>query len=497
MKAVILSTFDLRNLDPVYEWTNEFLIPIVNKPIVEHQIELLKNYEILDVILILRDRPFETEKYFEKGERWGVNISYSLEKEYKGITSSLFRLGNRLDDTFIFLSANIVTNFNVSDFVQAHEKSGSDLTYFTSSFENDLVEVNSDDEIEDFYPFLMSRKALEAVSKNRSLKSLKEIIHFLIENNFKVSSWRKDEDFTHIETIDDYWNVNKDILNGKYEGIIISPGYEERESFWLGARTKIEQGVKIDKPVVIGRNCILESSSVIDDHSIIGDNVIVDKFAKIKNSIILSDSYIGPHTSVENSIVYKNNLFNINSKVNIFVGEQFILGSSEGQEISKKGSRFMNTLVAVGLLVIFSPILLLMLFLSLILPFKKLFYSEKRIGDFEVIDLQGNRAPKTFDMYCFRSGFRLLHKLPGLWNVVKGDIWLVGNTPLTNEELSQITEEWQKVRFEVPPGLFNFWEIESKEEPTWEEKIIMENFYAKTRNTKLNIRILLKSIFPF
>ncbi len=497
MKAVILSTFNLRNLEPVYEWTNEFLIPIVNKPIVEHQIELLKHYEILDIILILRDRPFESEKYFEKGERWGTNISYSLEKENKGISSSLFRLGNRLDETFIFLSANVVTNFNISDFVQEHEKSESDLTYFVSSFENSLVGVQSDDEIENFYPFLMSKKALEAVTQNRSLHSLKEIIYFLIENNFKVSSWRKDEDFTHLETIDDYWKVNQDILKGKYKGLIISPGYEEREGFWLGARTKIEQGVKIDKPVVIGRNCILESAVSIDENSIIGDNVIIDKFAKIKNSIIISDSYIGPHTSVENSIVYKNNLFNIDSKVNIYVGEEFILGSSEGQEISNKGNRFMNTLVAVGLLVIFSPLLLLMLLLSLILPFKKLFYTEERTGDFEVIDLQGNRAPKTFKMNCFKSNFRLLHKLPGLLNVIKGDIWLVGNTPLSKEELSQITEEWQKVRFEAPPGLFHFWEIESKEEPTWEEKIIMENFYAKTRNTKLNVRILMKSIFPF
>lgn len=497
MKAVILSTFDLTNLEPVYEWTNEFLIPIVNKPIVEHQIELLKQNEILDIILILQDRPFETEKYFEKGERWGVNISYSLEKEYKGITSSLFRLGNRLDGTFIFLSANVVTNFNISDFIKEHEKSESDLTYFVSSFENSLVNLQNADKIENFYPFLMNKKALEAISKNRSLHSLKEIIQFLLDNNFKVSSWRKDQDFTHLEKIEDYWKVNGDILKGKYKGLIISPGYEEREGFWLGARTKIARGVKIGKPVVIGRNCILESAVSVDECSIIGDNVIIDKFVKIKNSIILSDSYIGPHTSIENSIVYKNNLFNIDSKVNIFVGEEFILGSSEGQEISNKGNRFMNTLVAVGLLVVFAPLLFLMFLLSLILPFKKLFYTEDRKGDFKVIDLQGNRVPNTFKLNCFKSKIKLLHKLPGLLNVIKGDIWLVGNTPLTQEEFSQITEEWQKVRFEAPPGLFHFWEIESKEEPTWEEKIIMENFYAKTRNTKLNVRILMKSIFPF
>ncbi|HQN19769.1 MAG TPA: sugar phosphate nucleotidyltransferase, partial [Syntrophobacteraceae bacterium] len=85
MKAVILPTARTEELAPLTSWFPEFLLPVVNKPIVEHVIELLARHDVREILMILKHMPFETETYFGDGSRWGVHLSYSLLGSYDGI----------------------------------------------------------------------------------------------------------------------------------------------------------------------------------------------------------------------------------------------------------------------------------------------------------------------------------------------------------------------------------------------------------------------------
>ena len=104
--------------------------------------------------------------------------------------------------------------------------------------------------------------------------------------------------------------------------------------------------------------------------------------------------------------------------------------------------------------------------------------SEERYGSNEVFDLQGNARPKVFDFYFFKSRSALISKLPGLINVLKGDINLVGNSLLTHKQVESLRDEWEIMRFKAPAGLFHFWEVEGERDLTWEEKIV---YYADKR----------------
>ena len=123
MKAVILPTAKTDALVPLTSWLPEFLLPVVNKPLVEHLIELLARHEIKDIVLVLKHMPFETEAYFGDGSRWGVHLSYSLLRTYRGLADALGHLDqSRLDDPFLCLPADIVTDFDFSSFINTRRE---------------------------------------------------------------------------------------------------------------------------------------------------------------------------------------------------------------------------------------------------------------------------------------------------------------------------------------------------------------------------------------
>ncbi|MCC7430379.1 sugar transferase, partial [bacterium] len=174
----------------------------------------------------------------------------------------------------------------------------------------------------------------------------------------------------------------------------------------------------------------------------------------------------------------------------------FIIGDAKRELISSSQNRFLNLFLALFLFALFLPVFLLLYFYHLLSPSERYFCTQEMFSSFEIIDLVGTSEPKAFSLYLFNSKIKFFRKIPGLINVIKGDLCVVGNAPLTEEETKLITEKWQKLRFEAPIGLFHFWEVESKDEPTWEEKITMDNFYAQTRSFGLDLKILFKYFLP-
>ena len=103
--------------------------------------------------------------------------------------------------------------------------------------------------------------------------------------------------------------------------------------------------------------------------------------------------------------------------------------------------------------------------------------------------------PRAFILYAFRSKSPFVRKLPGLMNVIKGDMNLVGNSPLSKEEVASLSDEWENLRFDAPTGLFHLWEVQGDSNITWEEKLVTENYYTSTRSFWGDVKILIKSIF--
>jgi lipopolysaccharide/colanic/teichoic acid biosynthesis glycosyltransferase len=85
-----------------------------------------------------------------------------------------------------------------------------------------------------------------------------------------------------------------------------------------------------------------------------------------------------------------------------------------------------------------------------------------------------------------------LDELPQLFNVVKGDMTLVGPRPAIPYEVSEYPT-WYRERFSVKPGLTGYWQVSGRNERTYEEMVRLDIEYAERRSLGLDLRILLKT----
>jgi lipopolysaccharide/colanic/teichoic acid biosynthesis glycosyltransferase len=160
-----------------------------------------------------------------------------------------------------------------------------------------------------------------------------------------------------------------------------------------------------------------------------------------------------------------------------------------------------------GLLVLFPVIIIVMWNITQKLG-SPVFFKQKRPGIdgkvFEMIkfrtmldavDASGNPLPDEQRMTSLGSFLRSssLDELPGLWNVLKGDISLVGPRPLLVEYLS-LYSEVQARRHELKPGITGWAQINGRNAISWEDKFKLDVWYVDNRSFWLDIKILLITV---
>ena len=113
----------------------------------------------------------------------------------------------------------------------------------------------------------------------------------------------------------------------------------------------------------------------------------------------------------------------------------------------------------------------------------------------DALDSEGNPLPDSERLTNFGKALRntSLDELPGLWNVIKGDMSLVGPRPLLMEYLPLYNEE-QKRRHLMRPGITGYAQVNGRNSVAWEERFKLDTWYVDNHSLLLDIKILLKTV---
>lgn len=500
MKALIFPTGSPDRLAPLTQWIPESLLTVVNKPVVEHLLELLARSDVHQVVMAVSHMPYETESYFGRGERWGLDISYCLVKEVVGVASVLKRTWSQIQDDVLILPANIVTDLSISALAAFHEQHRADLilSVVRSKGQNDHVISLADENLgigAAWGPAVLSADAATRAMAEPAVRDLTGIAQRFHEQGQNVAMYRAGFSMKAIESVDDYLAVNRLALRGNFGGLIL-PGEEVRTGIRSGMRARIHPRCKVSGPASLGNNCSVERDAVIGSDTVIGDNVVIDQGAVVKNSVILADTYVGSHTEVKNSVIWKKTIFDVTRGIEVYVEDDIILGDMDKPFLTDQFARAFNLAAGLFFSICSFPVWGVCFLYHLVRPGREFFRTETCYGNYEVIDFQGKVAPRPFAHYAFRSRYWWIRKLPGLFNVIKGEMSMVGNAPLNSEQLGNLDEEWQALRAKAPIGLFHLWEAEGRPDPSWDEQLVSEAYYAGGRTMWGDIVILLKCLMP-
>lgn len=443
------------------------MMPVGDKPLLQRLVETLVRSGVTAVTLVVAEGGFDVASHFGVGLRWGVPITIALERGFAGVGESLSRLVSGLPEQVLVCTRLLLTDRDIGVALGAEAgKDGPRVLVDDSGAPTDLLLLGAKD-IAILPSGLGSARALAGMPPVR------------LGN---VASG-------HVLAVDDlpsYFEANTRWLRSD-----TAPDGDTASAPRLGRRCRVDRAASLSPPVAIGPNASIGAGCQIGPDTVIGDSVIVDDGAQVTRSVVWPGAYIGPDLTIHDAIV-ADNLIVTRAGTVLAVPDPFLLGSGAPREIQDMLSGLLQKILAGLGLVLASPLLLAAWLLSLFRP--GVFVTNHRTGQLAPTDLRGGKTPRPVRYRTLAIGAPVVRHLPALWDVVRGELRLVGVEALEAKEAEALLGSWQDLRFSRPPGLLHPWHALGIADPTEEEKRVMENYYARTWSLKEDCGLLLRSV---
>ena len=339
MKAMILAAGKGTRVRPITYTIPKPLIPILQKPVMEFLVELLRLHGFDEIVVNVSHLADEIENYFRDGQKFGVQIAYSFEgridEEGKLVGEAIGSAGGMrriqdfapfFDDTFVVLCGDALIDLDLTAAVKWHKSKGAIATVVMKTVPKEEVSsygVVVTDETGRIKAFQEKPKVEEALSTNINTGIYifePEVLDYipsgveydigsqlfpkLVEMNAPFYAVPMDFQWVDIGKVPDYWQAIRDVLKGKVKNVSI-PGREVRPGVYAGLNVAANwDKLDITGPVYIGGMTHIEDGVKIIGPTMIGPNCWVCKGATIDNSIIFDYSRLGPGVRLVDKLVF-------------------------------------------------------------------------------------------------------------------------------------------------------------------------------------------------
>jgi mannose-1-phosphate guanylyltransferase/phosphomannomutase len=321
------------------------MVPLVNRPMLEHILLLLKRHGVTDVILTVQYMASYIQNQIGNGSDLGMTVTYSVEEHPLGTAGSVRQAAESLDDTFLVISGDALTDFNLKSIVEYHKqrKAMATLTLYRVSnpLEYGVVVTGEDGAIRQFQEkpswsevvsdtintgiYVLEPAIFEFYERDQVFDFSKDLFPLLLKADKPLFGYVADGYWTDVGSIEEFVRASRDVLAGKVE---IDWNAEQIDGVWKEAGAEVDRGAQIHGPVYLGRDVKIANGAVIHGPSVITDNTVVERRAHIDRSIIWRNTYVGQHSEVRGAVIGAECNIQPNTVVfeNAVVSDHTILG---------------------------------------------------------------------------------------------------------------------------------------------------------------------------
>ena len=312
MRAVLMAGGSGTRLRPLTCDLPKPMVSVLNRPIAEHIINLLKRHNITEIIATLYYLPDVMRDYFQDGSDFGVQMTYAVEEEQPlGTAGCVKNIEQWLDDTFITISGDAITDFDLQAAIAFHREKKSQatlvLTRVPNPVEFGVVITDKDGRIKRFLEkpslseifsdtvntgiYILEPEVLKYLPENEESDFSKDLFPLLLEKGEPMYGYVADGYWCDVGHLEAYREAQYD---GLYKKVKLDfPYYEKSEGIWIGSNTYIDSSAIIETPALIGDNCRIGARVRIEAGTVIGDNVTIGSDADLKRPIIWNGASIG------------------------------------------------------------------------------------------------------------------------------------------------------------------------------------------------------------
>ncbi len=338
MKAMILAAGKGTRVRPITHTTPKPMIPILQKPVMEFLLELLREHGFDEIMVNVSHLAEEIENYFRDGQRFGVQIAYSFEGRIEdgeligdalGSAGGLKRIQDFqpfFDDTFVVLCGDALIDLDLTEAVRRHREKGAMASLITRRVPIDevssygVVVTDPNGRVRSFQEkptvaeaasdmintgiYIFEPEVLDFIPSGEPFDIGSDLFPRLVQADAPFYALPMEFEWVDIGKVPDYWQAIRSVLQGHVRQVQI-PGKEVRPGIFTGINVAADwDKITVQGPIYVGGMTRIEDGATIIGPAMIGPNCHICVGATIDNSIIFDYSRIGPGVRLVEKLVY-------------------------------------------------------------------------------------------------------------------------------------------------------------------------------------------------
>jgi mannose-1-phosphate guanylyltransferase/phosphomannomutase len=324
MKAIIMAGGFGTRLRPLTCKIPKPMVPMVNRPMMEHIIMLLKEHQITEMVALLFHQAESISGYFGDGSKFGVKIDYLRPDADYGTAGAVGMARELLKEPFIVISGDLLTDFDLGGIVDFHNQKKAlatiTLTRVANPLEYGIVITDQDDKISRFLEkptwgqvfsdtintgiYVFQPEIFGLIPHKREFDFSQDLFPLILSQNQPLYGCITNGYWRDIGNITEYRQAHLDALKGEVRVDIEGDRLNLiGKDIWVGKGSKINaKNSRLTGAVIMGRNVTVGQGTHLHD-AVIGDDCHIGENAFIEHSIIWSGCHIGDRARVEEAIV--------------------------------------------------------------------------------------------------------------------------------------------------------------------------------------------------
>jgi mannose-1-phosphate guanylyltransferase / phosphomannomutase len=300
------------------------MVPVINRPMMEHIIDLLKNAGITDLISILYFQPEQITSHFGDGSAFDVSMRYVTADADYGTAGAVRNAADLIgDDRILVISGDVLTDFDLRAAIDEHERRSAEATIALTSVENPLafgiVIIDSETgRIERFLEkptwgqvfsdtintgiYILEPQAIQRIPVRTNYDFSKDLYPAMLRENAALYGHVASGYWRDVGNIDEYRRANEDALSGR-----VRLNFAGQQRGDAGVRIYGERGaatgndVRVSGTIVLGRSASV-GSGVTLENVIIGPNSHVGDDAELRNVVLWENCKVGKGARVSETV---------------------------------------------------------------------------------------------------------------------------------------------------------------------------------------------------
>ncbi len=324
MKGVIMAGGFGTRLKPLTINRPKPMVPVANRPLMEHIVELLKRHGVTDLISILYFQPEHITTHFGDGSALGVRMQYATADADYGTAGAVRNAESLIGaERVLIISGDVLTDFDLSAAVADHEARGAEATIALTSVENPLAfgivitdprsgrierflekptwgEVFSDTINTGIY--ILEPAALQRVPMRTNYDFSKDLFPSMLREGAGLYGHVAHGYWRDIGNLDEYRRSHEDVLAGRVK--LCLPGQErsiDGTTIWGESGAAIGRDAKLRGTVVLGRNVDIGAGAELEN-VVVGAGGVIEEGAELRNVVLWENCWVGQRARITDTV---------------------------------------------------------------------------------------------------------------------------------------------------------------------------------------------------